>query len=136
MTLRDTQEAHAALLAAGSVMVGLGLLVASFARGLWFGSGLVAVGAAVAITAIALAWKDWKRPPPPPDRTAPPGSDRFWNADARLTSLMGGSAGLGLVALAASLVFPDDAHWLAVRLSATVLLLATTARLVIRRRRR
>jgi hypothetical protein len=136
MTLRDTQEAHGALLTAGALLSGLGFPIAAFPNGLWFGSGLAIIGSAVAIVATALAWKDWRRPVPPPDEAAPRDPDRFWNAEKRLDSLIGGSAAVGMVTLASSLLFPSDQRWVMVGACAVIFVLATTARLITRRRDR
>lgn len=49
---------------------------------------------------------------------------------------MGGSAASGLTFLAASLLFPSEQRWLVVGISAFVFVLAATARLILRRRKR
>lgn len=136
MTLRDTQEAHGALLTAGAIMIGLGLLVAVFPNGLWLGAGLAILGAALALTTIALAWKDWQRPAAPVDRAAPRDPDRFWNAEERLGALIGASAGTGIAALIASVLQPEDERWLIVGISVAVLVPAAAARLTVWRRSR
>jgi hypothetical protein len=132
MTLRDTQEAHGALLTAGAVMIGLGVALAAFPNGFWLGAGFAIAGAALALVITALAWKDWRRPAPL--RGQDP--DRFWNAEKRWGALIGGSASSGLTFLAASLLFPSEQRWLVVGISAFVFVLAATARLILRKRQR
>ncbi|WP_311259330.1 hypothetical protein [Microbacterium sp. WCS2018Hpa-9] len=134
MTLRDTQEAHAALLTAGTVTLGLGLVIATFPKGLWLGSGLAIAGLVLAVIGTVLAWRDWKRPPPSPDQLPARDSERFWNTKKRLGSLMGASAGTGTVALAASVLFPQDERWLIVGISGLIFVAAATASLVLERR--
>jgi drug/metabolite transporter (DMT)-like permease len=133
MTLRDTQESHAALLTAGAVMLGLGIVIATFRNGLWLGCGLVIGGVVLAVIGTVRARRDWKRPPPP-DQGAPRTAERLEKAKSRLDSLMGASGTAGVVALAASVLFPRDERWLLAGISGIIFILAATARFVLERR--
>lgn len=133
MTLRDTQEPHAALLTAGAVMFGLGIVIATFRNGLWLGCGLVIVGVVLAVIGTVRARRDWARRPSP-DQRASRKADRLATAKNRLGSLMGASGTTGLVALAASVLFPRDERWLLAGISGIIFVLAATARLVLERR--
>lgn len=114
-------------------MLGLGIVIATFRNGLWLGCGLVIVGVVLAVIGTVRARRDWKRPPPP-DQRAPRTAERLANAKNRLGSLMTASGTTGIVALAASVLFPRDDRWLLAGISGIVFVLAATARLILERR--
>ncbi len=137
MTLRDTKEAHGALLVAGVIVFCLGLVIATLPHGLWLGMGLSVIGATLAVVTAVAARRDWTRPAPP--RTAAPRlrePDRFWDAQKRWASLAGVSTGFTVGSIALSLLRPDDERWWSVAIFAALLVVSTTGWFVTRRRNR
>ncbi|WP_424449757.1 hypothetical protein [Microbacterium arborescens] len=134
MSLRDTDEAHVALLAAGAISVGAGIVIVMLPAGLGLGLVAIVVGVAAILAAARSALTAWRRPRKAPARQTT--GRRFWDARTRLESLMGVSAGMGGCALLVSAMAPEHERWSTALFSASVFVPAVIAWVIVRAMRR
>lgn len=101
MTTKNTNETSIALLTAGLMMLAVGAMLATFPNGQILGLVIAVAGAVFFVVFTIRIWRD-RRKEPRRDASEPKDPDRFWNAEARLVSLMSvsGTATIATIVLA------------------------------------